>query len=103
MGRLYFHSTEAVWEMVAREEWLGCRHAVAHVGHTQVNTSVGSTFYFWVFHSIKLICTMFSKQNKTKTLVVSDLVLTRRGSENVFRPPIGFKYILNTTDDFQVF
>ena len=21
-----FHFTEAVWEMVAREEWLGCRH-----------------------------------------------------------------------------
>ena len=26
MGRYYFHSTEAVWEMIAREEWLGCRH-----------------------------------------------------------------------------
>ena len=21
-----FHFTEVVWEMVAREEWLGCRH-----------------------------------------------------------------------------
>ena len=21
-----FHSTEAVWERIAREEWLGCQH-----------------------------------------------------------------------------
>ena len=25
-GEILFHSTEVVWEMVAREEWLGCRH-----------------------------------------------------------------------------
>ena len=30
-GRCYVHSTEAVWELIAREEWLGCRHDVAHV------------------------------------------------------------------------
>ena len=23
------HSTEAVWEMIAREEWLGCRYDVS--------------------------------------------------------------------------
>ena len=50
MGRCYFHSTEAVWELTAREEWLGCRHDVAHVGHTRVNTSVGSLYtVFWIF------------------------------------------------------
>ena len=53
MGRLYFHSTEAVWEMLAREEWLGCRHAVAHVGHTRVNTSVGSTYFISGFSFYK--------------------------------------------------
>ena len=42
MGRCYFHSTEVVWELIAQEEWLGCRHNVAHEGHTRVNTSVGS-------------------------------------------------------------
>ena len=26
MGRWCFHSTEAIWGMIAREEWLGCRH-----------------------------------------------------------------------------
>ena len=30
--------------MIAREEWLGCRHDVAHVGHTWVNTSVSSMY-----------------------------------------------------------
>ena len=45
MGRCYCHSTEAVWELIAREEWLGCRHNVAHVGHTRVNTSVGSMYF----------------------------------------------------------
>ena len=45
MERFYFHSTEAVWEMVAQEKWLGCRHAVAHVGPTRVNTSVGSMYF----------------------------------------------------------
>ena len=49
MGRLYFQSIEAVWEMVAREEWLGCRHTVAHVGHTRVNTSVGLMYLFLGF------------------------------------------------------
>ena len=50
MGRLYFHSTETVWEMIAREEWLRCRHDVAHVGHTRVNTSLGSMcIVFWIF------------------------------------------------------
>ena len=29
-----------------------------------------------------------------KTLVVSDLVLARRGSDNGFRPPICFKHII---------
>ena len=50
MGRFYFRSTDAVWEMIAREEWLGCRHVVAHIGHTRINTSVGSMYIIlWVF------------------------------------------------------
>ena len=29
---------------------VGCRHDVAHVGHTRVNTSVGSLYtVFWIF------------------------------------------------------
>ena len=25
-GEILFHSIEAVWELIAREEWLRCRH-----------------------------------------------------------------------------
>ena len=50
MGRYYFHSTETVWELIARVEWLGCRHDVAHVGHTRVNTSVGSMYFFGFYY-----------------------------------------------------
>ena len=63
MGRFYFHSTETVWEMLAPEEWLVCRHVVAHVGHTRVNTSVGSTYIIFLifFKNIKTyIYIMFS-------------------------------------------
>ena len=40
--------------MIAREEWLGCRHDVTHVGHTRVNTSVGSTYIIFWFLKYKM-------------------------------------------------
>ena len=48
-----FHSTKAVGEMIAREEWLGCRHDVAHVRHTPVNTNVGSMYTIFGFSYYK--------------------------------------------------
>ena len=54
-----FHSTEAVGEMIAREEWLGCRHDVVHVGHTRVNTSVGSMYTiseFSYYKNLYVLC-----------------------------------------------
>ena len=81
MGRCDFRSTEAIWEMIAREEWLGCRHDVAHVGHTRVNTSVGTTYIIFEFSNYKnymyYVFESIYIYYKTKTLVVSDLVLTR--------------------------
>ena len=59
MERLDSHSTEAVWEMIAREEWLGCRHEVVHVGHARVNTSVGTIHIISEFSYYKTICIMF--------------------------------------------
>ena len=59
MGRIYFHSTEAVWEMIAWKEGLGCRNDVAHVGHTRVNTSVGSTYFisgFSIYKNLYVLC-----------------------------------------------
>ena len=60
MGRYYFHSTEAVWEMIAREQWLGCRYDVTLVGHTRVNTSVGSMYIIFRFSKYKNLCICIS-------------------------------------------
>ena len=49
---------------------------------------------YYVFKSIPVYSI------NTKTLVVSDLVLARRGSENVFDRPLVLENIINTTDDF---
>ena len=59
MERQILHSTETVWEMLAREEWLGCRHD-AHGRHTRVNTSVGTVYVFLIFNT-KPIRIMFSR------------------------------------------
>ena len=94
MGRSYFRSTEAVWERIAREEWLGCQHVVAHVRHTRINTSVGSMYIIFLiflkYKNLYVLCFQIYTciQYNTKTLVVSDLVLARRGSENVFDCPL---------------
>ena len=52
-----FHSTETVWEMVAREEWLGCRHDALFMFDIPKSTPVGSLYiyiyYFFDFHDIK--------------------------------------------------
>ena len=51
MGKYYFHSTEAVWELSSGRV-VGVSTCVAHVGHTRVNTSVGSLISFLDFHTI---------------------------------------------------
>ena len=66
--KILFHSTEAVWEVIAREEWLGCRHDVVHVGHIRVNTSVGSIhiiFGFSYYKNLYVLCLIL----KTKYIV----------------------------------
>ena len=43
-----FHSTEAVWEMKAREEWLGCRHNASPMLDIPGSTSVWAPYIiFW--------------------------------------------------------
>ena len=60
MGRDYVHSTEAVWELIAREEWLGCRHDVAHVWTYPGQHQCGhSAYYFLSFHNIKTYIYVF--------------------------------------------
>ena len=69
---------------------------IAHVGHTRVNTSVGSVYVISWFSRYKHLykCILFLKSIYIlykRTLVVSDLVLARWGSENVFDRPWVFK------------
>ena len=71
-GEILFHSTEAVWELVVREEWLGWQ--------TRVNTSVGSVYIILWFLWYKNLYTYYVLKTYIyykRTLVVSDLVLAR--------------------------
>ena len=50
MERHLFHSTEVVWEMLAREEWLGCRHDASPMVDIPGSTPVWAQYmYFWFF------------------------------------------------------
>ena len=61
-GEMIFHFTEVVWEMVAREEWLRCRHDASSMFDIPGSTPVWAQYIlFSSFHDIKLICIMFLK------------------------------------------
>ena len=61
------HSTEAVWEILAREEWLGCRHDASPMLDIPGSTPVWAqyiyfldfkdikTYMYYVFKSIRII------------------------------------------------
>ena len=106
MGRFYFHSTEAVWEMLAREEWLRCRHVVAHVGHTRVNTSVGSTYIiFLIFKNIKTYMYYVFKSIHVSSIIQKhwwSLILSWPDKvQRTFSTAHWFwRNKVNTTDDF---
>ena len=47
-GETLFHSTEAVWEMKAREEWLDCWHDASPMLDIPGSTSVWAPYIiFW--------------------------------------------------------
>ena len=51
MGRQLFHSTEAVWEMLARKKWLGCRHDSSPMVDILGSTPMWAQYiYFWLFN-----------------------------------------------------
>ena len=55
------HSTEAVAEMLARKECLGCRHNTSPMVDILRSTLVWVSYMiFSGFHDIKFICIMFS-------------------------------------------
>ena len=88
-GETIIHSTEAIWEILTREEWLGCWHDTSPMVDIpgRVNTSVGALYGIFWFYNIKAymyyILKIYSIM-KRKALVVSDIILARRCSENVF-------------------
>ena len=63
-GEMIFHSTEAVWEMVAREEWLGCRHDALPMFDIPGSTLVWAPYIlFSDFQDIKTYVYVYCFQN----------------------------------------
>ena len=54
-GEIMIHSTEAVWEMLAQEEWLGCRHDASPMFDMSESALVWAPYMiFFRFHDIKI-------------------------------------------------
>ena len=95
-GEILFHSTEVVWELIAREEWLGYRHDTSPMFDIPGSIPVWAQYIlFSSFYYIKIyIHIMFLKKNYIyykRPLVVFDLILARYGSENIFDHPWALK------------
>ena len=89
-GETMIHSTEAVQKMLAREEWLGCRHDASPMFDILRSTPVWASYMtFSGFHDIKIYMYYVLKSICIikGTLMVSDFVLARRCSEKVFDCP----------------
>ena len=79
-GEILFHSTEAVWELIAREEWLGCRHDASPIFEIPGSTPVWAQYIlFFGFQDIKTYMYYVLKiyTYYIKILVVSNLVLAQ--------------------------
>ena len=54
-GEILFHSTEAVWELIAREEWLECRHDASPMFDIPGSTPVWALYMlFFDFYDKKI-------------------------------------------------
>ena len=59
-GETMIHSTKAVWEILARKEWVGCCHDTSPTVDIPGSTLVWASYIvFFGFHDIKSICIMF--------------------------------------------
>ena len=74
--------------MLAREEWLGCRHDASPMVDIPGSTPVWAQYiYFWfLMKNLYVLCFKIYMYYK-RTLVVPDVVLTRRRSGNDFDRP----------------
>ena len=81
------HSTETVAEMLARKEWLECRHDTSSMVDILGSTPVWEPhMIIFGFHDIKIYMYYVLKTIYIikETLEVSDFVLARRCSEKIF-------------------
>ena len=63
-GEIIFHSTETVWEMVARKKWLGCRHDASPMFDIPRSTPVWAPYIlFSDFQDIKIYVYVYCFQN----------------------------------------
>ena len=82
-GEIMIHSTEAIWELLAREEWLGCRHDSSPMVDILGSTPMWAQYIvFFGFHDIKIYIYIIKW-----TLVVFDFILAQWCSEKVFDCP----------------
>ena len=51
-GETMIHSTEAVWEILAREEWLGCRHDASPMFDIPGSTLVWAPYILFSFKNL---------------------------------------------------
>ena len=84
------HSTKVVWEILAQEEWLGYRHDTSPMVDIPGWTLVWAHYMvFFDFTIIKVYMYYVLKIYSIvkETLVVSDVVLAQKCSENIFDRP----------------
>ena len=63
-GKWYLHSTEAVWEMIVREEWLECQHDASPMFDIPGSTPVWASYIlFFDFLNIKTYVYVYYFQN----------------------------------------
>ena len=89
-GKTMIHSTEAVWEMLAWEEWLGVgmmhHPCLTYSDQHQCEFSIYIFFRFQEYKNLYVLYFQIYMYYK-RTLVDSYVVLARWGSENVFNRP----------------
>ena len=101
-GEMMIHSTEAIREIIGREKWLGCRHDASPMVDIPGSTPVWAQYIlFFEFQILNFIYVLFFKiySIMKKILVIFDIVLARRCSENVFDRPW---YFLTVNENPQI-
>ena len=59
-GEIIVHSTEAVWEILVRKEWLGCRHDTLSMVDIPESTPVWAQYMvFFDFTNIKVLYVLY--------------------------------------------